>query len=279
MKNTFPRIYFPNTHSIIWPNIQWSSKALEGKLNCTWLISFLSGLFCLLSKTNVFKRHFENTNTLRHVHSHTNALKKHINLQDKCKSFILRLLVLLGCGFTERMREFSCPPACIWVGGWTSIVAPGRMLVCKCSSVQEWGLTKCKWVTLQLQICLFFESRLRSYCPHSLCTLTFFFCVCVCVLYNKYLLATYHVAFCQLILSSGDLGQLQSAVVILVSTAAQRHLTLLNVSSNFKTLLGKDALIVLNSQLNRDQTWGIEHLSLFKTKQCHNLVICRCSTN
>lgn len=190
-KNTFPRIYFPNTHSIIWPNIQWSSKALEGKLNCTWLISFLSVLFCLLSKTNMFKRHFENTNTLRHVHLHTNALKKHINLQDKCKSFILRLLVLLCCGFTERMREFSCPPACIWVGvGHLLWLQAG----CLCVSVAQYkngDWQSANGLHCRHKYASFLGSRRGSYCPHSLCTLSIFFsvCVCVCVFYNKYLLA------------------------------------------------------------------------------------------
>lgn len=43
-------------------------------------------------------------------HMHTNTQMQHGNLQDKCKRFIFRPLGPLLCpGFTERMRELSCP--------------------------------------------------------------------------------------------------------------------------------------------------------------------------
>lgn len=41
------------------------------------------------------------------------------------------------------MREFSCP-LLVFEWGVGHLCAPGRVLMCKCRSVQEWSLTKCK---------------------------------------------------------------------------------------------------------------------------------------
>lgn len=54
------------------------------------------------------------------------------------------------------------------------------------------------------------------------------------------------------------LGQLKSAVVILVSTAAQQCLTSVSVLSNSGAMLEHDTLIVFDSQQLRDHTWQIK---------------------
>lgn len=50
------------------------------------------------------------THTCAFTHTHTDTQMQHANLQDEGKRFIFRPLGPLLCsGFTERMREFSCP--------------------------------------------------------------------------------------------------------------------------------------------------------------------------
>lgn len=152
-------------------------------------------------------------------------------------------------------------PACIWVGGWTFIVAPGSMLVFKCRSGQEWSLTKCK----RLHCGHKYVSSLSqdfAHVVHVVCS--------YCALHShRQLFKSHFVSWfvCPQAQQNLVLGQLRSAVVILVSTAAQQCLTSVSASSNFKVMLENDTLIAFISRQLRDHTWEIKHLNPLKKKK------------
>lgn len=115
------------------------------------------------------------------------------------------------------------PPACIWVGVG-HLCAPGRVLMCKCRSVQEWSLTKCKRLhrghkhasTLSLG----FVHIVHMVCAHC----AFYFCPCAFqqIFIDGQLIMLHFVSLfvCPQAQQNLDLGQLQWAALILVSTAA-----------------------------------------------------------
>lgn len=73
--------------------------------------------------------------------------KQHASLQDECERFIFRPLGLLLCsGFTERMRELSCPLLAFEWGVGLLLWPPSRRLVSKCRSEQRWTPTKRSWL-------------------------------------------------------------------------------------------------------------------------------------
>ena len=73
--------------------------------------------------------------TQSNTQSHTDPPKQHASLQDQSKRFIFRPLGALLCsGFTQRLRELSCPlQACVWGVGlllwpkaWSSSLSVGQ---------------------------------------------------------------------------------------------------------------------------------------------------------
>lgn len=124
------------------------------------------------------------------------------------------------------MREFSCP-LLVFEWGVGHHCAPGRVLMCKCRSVQEWSLTKCKRLhrghkhasTLSPG----FVHIIHIVCAH--CAFYFRACAFQRIFIDGQLIMLLFVSLfvCPQAQQTLDLGQLERAALILVSTAAQQQ--------------------------------------------------------
>lgn len=162
------------------------------------------------------------------------------------------------------LRFFLCSLLVFEWGVGHLLWPPAACLCFKCRSAQEWSLTKCK----RLHCGHKYASSLSqdfAHIVHIVCA----YCAFQQTFLDGQLFMLHFLSWfvCPQAQQNLVLGQLQSAVVILVSTAAQQCLTSVSASSNFKVMLENDTLIEFVSQQLSAHTWEIKHLNQFKTNK------------